>query len=160
MAEVLALDKTYPEGKTYSGPAEVGIAKFEGPPEQLLPTSLAVKIAEILVRKIKENQGVLLKMRIWVDKAPIFSTKYRIEVVLTDQAIQAQQGLATRAPFPWAILIGALLIIGLVALTTWTISRIDWEGLTTSIQWGIIALVVGGLLLLGLSERGKKHGKT
>lgn len=145
----LALEKDFPLASTYRGPAERGTATFRGLPEQVVPVGFVASIASVLVPAIRSNGGEPLRVRIWANTSPTFHTDYRVELSLMEPARAALVGRAVAAaPFPWLFLLGALAILGLVALASWQISRINWGPLGLS-TFAVAA--IAGLVILGLA---------
>ena len=163
MAERLVLDKTAPEAATYRGPAEVGTAVFKGAPEQVVPTALMATLSTQLLVAIKGRGATPLKLRVWADTAPTLYTRYRIEITLTEASVSAQQGYAAQAmPFPFLVLGAVLLVLGLVALSAWQVSRIDFGGIAKGLSMGLIAVVVAAVLVMAILGRNRsprgQHG--
>ena len=149
MAWELTVEKGYPEAETYSGPAERFVADLQGPPEQITLGLFDDMIACVVEWFPPGGVDRLMRIRIWRDTAPTWSTLYRVEVI------------GHGSPIPWAAIAIALgLIIGL-ALLTWAVSEIGWEGLAKGVQWVAIALIaVVVIMALGTVKGALKRGGT
>ncbi len=150
MAWELTVDTAYPEAETYSGPAERFVADLKGPPEQITLGLFDDMMAQVVEWFPPGGVDRLMRIRIWRDTAPTWVTLYRVEVI------------GHGSPIPWpAIAIALGLIIGL-ALLTWAVSEIGWEGLAKGLQWGTIALIALAVIV-ALGAAGKalpKRGGT
>ena len=140
MAWQLMIDETPPVA--YRGPAEVCTWEFAVGPEQLPGMGfLADRIIDAHVQELLRNGGLLLRLRVWVDSAPTWQTRYRVEV--TSKA----------SPLWWnAIILGVLALLSL-ATTAYVITQlvhIEWGGgLGEAVKWGSIGIGIAGAALLG-----------
>lgn len=159
MAEQLVFDRLTPEADSYHGPAEVAVAPFRGPPEQIMPAVLMGQLVAQLGATLRGNGRPLLRMRAWADTSPAFWTLYRIELTLADpgRAPSVQLGETLRgngragmsSPFPILIVGAVLLGLGLVALAAWQVSNIEWGPLGLGLPLALGAALVLLLLLSG-----------
>jgi hypothetical protein len=136
------LDRVYPEGQTYSGPAETCSAELKGPPEQIAPGTLVDDVVATIASWFPpEGTDKLLRIKVWADWSPTFYTLYKVEV----------SGHAS--PVPWAAIIAALALIGLIILI-WQVSQVDWKPVAETAKWGVIALIVlAAIVLLGPGKK-------
>jgi len=142
MAWELGVEKTYPEAERYSGSAEQFVAELRGPPEQLTFGVMDDVIAKAVEFFPPTGPDKLIRIRVWQDTAPTWSTLYRVEVV------------GHGSPIPWMLIAIALgLIVGL-ALITWAVTEIGWEGVAAGMKWVGIALVAL-VLLMGIGAARK-----
>ena len=131
----LVVEQDYPEAISFVGKAEVGEGEFQGPPEQLLPVALVGFMASGIVQTVYNNGGRMMQLRIWADKSPTFYTRYKVRVVLH------------ASPFAWAAVVAAIIILGLLAITAWKTSEIDWGKAALPIGLGAAALILLVLVL-------------
>lgn len=154
MAELLVFDRTTDAASSYRGPAERAVGSFKGPPEQLAPAGLMSQVLSLLVPSLRAEGADLLKMRVWADTSPTFYTRYRIELTAKEpMALAAQPGYAAQAsPFPFLIVGAILLALGLLALTAWQVSRIEWG---TAAGFGVGLWAVAAILGVVILGRGR-----
>ena len=140
MAYSLVIDKTFET--TYSGKAEICTYTFKSLPEQLpFEQWFAQRFIDSHIRELANQGSHALKLKVWRDTSPTFTTDYKVEVT------------ASASPLWWNIIIvGAIAVIGL-ALITWAIIEvkgIDWgeipEELKKAIGWMPILLGLGLLV--------------
>lgn len=147
-------ETTYPSWEPYAGSYEILIGQFNGPPEQVLPVSIAAWIVQEYEELFGTSGETLMYLKVEADWSPTFWTNYRITAK------------SHGSPFPQALLVAivaALIIIGLVLLT-WQLSE-AWKSAgeaAPGIGLGIFlaaAGVAGGiaLVLLALSSYNKSR---
>lgn len=136
MAYVLTLDRTYPEASTYRGGADKFTADLKGPPEQLTFGVVDDIIAKITEWFPPKGADKLMRIRIWTDAAPTWTTLYRVEVI------------AHGSPIVWALVAAALAVIALLVLLAWFVSQIDWSPVAETAKWVVIALAIGAAFVL------------
>lgn len=115
------LDKTTVAGSSYSGPAQVATFTFSVLPEQLgfvnnwLVSNVVAKMEAAAVA-----EGVkTLRVRLWRDTGPTFSTPYLCELTLSNPTTLAQG--AALAAIPAIIL--AIIGVALAAILVWLVIK-------------------------------------
>ena len=144
----------YPLSKTYVGKASEGTSTFTIPfPEQLFPSNWVVdKIIDTFEDKVKEQGERMLDLKIYEDATPTWKTNFMIKSVCT-----------TSSPFPWAVVIIAILAIILVVVIKdlVTVSKdIDWgKPVEVITKTGLIILgIIGGIIGITLIAKKRKRG--
>ncbi|GAI79256.1 unnamed protein product [marine sediment metagenome] len=134
MAYELTIDKTYPEGERYTGRAERFDANLTGPPDWLEFGIFDDIIAKVIEWFPPEGADKLIRIRIWRDTEPFWTTLFKVEVI------------GHGSPINWALIVVALAAIIGIAVISWNMVRIDWKAAAAP----IIALGIG-LLVLALA---------
>ena len=134
MAWQLVDQRTFePDTSSYRGPAEKLTAELKGPPEQVVPVSIARRIVEEFVLSTKGHGATPLKITVWADWSPTWETKYKVELV------------AHGSPaIPWQVIvlaIAAVLIVLGIAFIVWQVDHMSWGGAATIIVVAIAAAV-------------------
>ena len=158
----LVKNYTTPYGESYRGPAEVCKFHFATGPEQFgfVTNWIRDRYVGDMLAAVAAQGGKLLRIRLWEDKVPTWQTKYQGEIIA-----DVRGEFQFRSPFPWAIALGAGLIMiaayFLVRPVIDSVTRLAWGpagtdgGTIGGLPWGLIA--IGGLVLVGIAmTRGKK----
>jgi hypothetical protein len=128
----------------YNGHAESCIYEFTvALPDQLGSRWSAEMSLNSHISALRDAGSILLEYRLWEDKAPLFETQYRCQIV------------ASASPLFWnVIIIGAIVIIGLF-LISWTIKSVSdiaryapGSIKTLAISGAVIAVAVVAVVLL------------
>jgi len=133
----------YPDAATYVGKAEVCPFTFVSIPEQIpghewLAEQIAKKLGESMIEHGEGSK--MLRLQLWSDTSQALYTKYYAEAT------------ATASPVPWALVIGAIVIIAVIISFIVLIEKvktIDWGEIPTAIPWAILA-IAGGVGVLGV----------
>jgi len=113
----------YPYAYVYDGDIEVTTATFQTDP--LTPADWAAeKFAEAVANEVEKEGGRVIELKVYVDKAPLLWTNFRIEASSTPLGGAVGVGIAVGIPIWAAILIAALAIAFLIAVITWSIKTI------------------------------------
>ena len=125
----------YPLAKTYAGKAEECTARFRIDfPDQFYPSGwVAETMVSAFAEQVEEQGGMILDVKIYEDTTPTWWTDYIMVVT------------AVTSPFPWVLVIGAVLaIILIVAFTNLVVEvkDIDWGEVVPKV-FPILAVVLG-----------------
>ncbi len=78
MAFTTISEKYYDEWYPYIGDYEIAVIDIVGPPEQVLPVSVANSILQLFVSKYKDFGETLMYIKVEADWDPTFTTDYRV----------------------------------------------------------------------------------
>ena len=138
MAYELTIDRLYAEGERYTGIADKFEAYFTGISgfrvDSFIPT-----IANWFP---PEGADKLIRIRVWVDIAPFWTDRYKVEVI------------AHGSPIYWSAIAIALGALALLTLLSWNVKSINWEAAKlplTSVGIGLALLALA--LILGKPKR-------
>lgn len=111
------LDETiYPYAYIYKGDCEISTFTFKTDP--FTPANwAATMIASAVENEVRKAGGKVMEMRVFVDKAPLLWTDWRVEVVGIPPQTTASAGMATGIAWWGVAIIAALVIIGIIAAT-------------------------------------------
>ncbi|MBA7525959.1 hypothetical protein ES705_18119 [subsurface metagenome] len=143
MAYELTIDKTYPEGESYTGRAERFDAYLQGPPGWLEFGIFDDIIAQVIEWFPPEGADKLIRIRIWRDDEPFWTTLFKVEVI------------GHGSPISWALIAVALAAIIGIAVISWNMVRIDWKAAAAP----LIGLGIGLLALALILAIPKRKGK-
>jgi hypothetical protein len=141
---------------SYVGAYEVGTWTFRGPPEQVAPASIVSSIVSGYISQFRLHGEALLYMKVEVDAAPTFETKYRVTTYSHD------------SPFPQVLvyaIIAMVIVIGLAYITHVMSPAIksaaeNFPKLINLGFWAIAATVaLGSLWLIFGGKERKRDGK-
>ena len=133
MAYELTIDKTYPEGERYTGKAEKFEANLTGPPDWITFGIFDDIIAKVIEWFPPEGADKLIRIRIWRDTEPFWSTLFKVEVI------------GHGSPISWALVAVALAAIIGIAVISWNMVRIDWKAAAApliGLGIGLLALAI------------------
>jgi hypothetical protein len=115
------MDKLTADGGSYSGPAQVALFEWSVLPEQAgsVNTWLVNNLVNKATAEAIANGCKVLRVRLWRDTGPTFSTPYLCELTITDPARMAQ-GASMEMP---QLVILAIITVALAAILVWLIVK-------------------------------------
>lgn len=126
----LKKDITTDFGKSYSGPAQTCVYRFQTGPEQISFVDNWVKDRYIKdsINAVQKNGGQAIRLRLYRDAAPTWVTNWRAEITATVPAGMAQ---GARMSGFWA----AVLILSVVSIVAYLLIKPVIESVT-DLVWG------------------------
>jgi len=105
----------YPEGNTYSGPAEQCSYFFKVLLPNEIPgqTWMAQQIIDAFQNKVKDNGGEILSLEIYENDVPVLWTEYLIVAVARPVSVTYAKALIQ---IPWAVVMGVLAIVLVITI--------------------------------------------
>lgn len=161
MSWVQELNQVTPAAATYKGKAKRVQFTFSALPEQFdyVNTWLVNNFLGELQKQATANNGSqVLKLRLWRDTVPTWTTDYKGELELS-----TPPGFET--PFlVWGLIYGALILVGLWIISKFAIPGIvdiiygpeDSSGNRPSFSWGTVAIIAVAALILLPQLLGKR----
>lgn len=151
MAYQTVREHTYPAWDAYSGSYDILTGQFQGPPEQLMPVSIASWIIQQYEQLFPANSETMMYIRVEADWSPTFWTNYRI-ITYSHNLIQEALLLA----------LAAALIAASIALLSWALSTGFKAAAETFPKIGYGVLLGGAgvvLVLFGMVMYNKSKAK-
>lgn len=112
----LRQDTTTSFGRSYSGPAQVAVVKFNTGPEQtdFMDNWYRDNLVDDAVNAVKDQGGDVIRVQLWRDKSPTFYTKWKVLITA-----RVPQGAAApgKIGFPWlawAVVVASILLVSWV----------------------------------------------
>ena len=168
----LVYDKTTADGKTFNGKAQTGAFTFTAGPEQIdfVNNWLVNNFVDELQRAAVAKGEKVLRVKLWRDTGPTWSTPYKGELTVTNTGTLTQAGLSQSAALAVVPIVGIILVAGLAAIVYWLIVR-PLLGQVTDFIYGpenpdgtrtpwyqsllLPAAILGGIYLVVSSDRKK-----
>ncbi len=146
----LTKDYTYPDAAAVKNhAAETCTFTFSLGPDQIPGQgALADHMVQANIEELEKQGSQPLRLRVWEDKSPTFTTNYKVEVT------------ATASPLVWAVVILGLLVILAIAYITYKIVSViksTWNPATggilgtfnTTMMWAVAGIaIIGGVALV------------
>src|SRR5487761_2099548 len=147
------LDKVYPEGGTYNGPAERVITEFKLTPEQIPGTRWWAEkvLADKMASEVEAQGEKILTLKVYENTVPTLWTEY----ILVAEATKTAKPYVGFGPVAWtAIILAALIIVGIIVFFFFFLHPVldfVYKSPGTALSTGLIFLGVGALAVLGLA---------
>lgn len=143
---VLAQHKTWDALYTYTGPYKLLTATLKGPPEQLLPVSVASKIIEIFSENFKSGGYSPLEIKVWANNQPTLYTNYKVEFKVYSPESTATAGLAemhlVQAVAVIVAAIAAALIAIAIAIVVWKVTDVAANVISKAGPIGVLVIII------------------
>ncbi len=158
---ILAQHKKWDALNTYTGPYKLIETTLKGPPEQVLPISVASKIIEIFVEKFKSGGYSPMEMKVWANNQPTFYTNYKVEFKVYAPESTATAGLAemhlVQAIPVIAYAIATALIAIAIAITVWKVTDVATNLINKAGPIGVLIIIVLIAYVVATSREKKKE---
>jgi len=148
------LDKVYPDGETYNGPAERAIAEFKLTPEQIPGARWFAEtvMADKLASEVEKEGAKMLTLKVYENTVPTLWTEYIMVAEATKPAATAE---AVASPLAWTpIILVSLTIVGIIVFYFFLLRPITefiYKSPGAAISTGLILLGAGALAVLGMA---------
>jgi len=148
------LDKVYPDGETYNGPAERVIAEFKLTPEQIPGTRWFAEtvMANKMASEVEAQGAKMLTLKVYENTVPTLWTEYILIAEATKPAVPAR---AVASPLAWTpIILAALVIVGVIVFYFFFLHPVlefIYKAPGKALGSGLILLGAGALAVLGIA---------